>query len=154
MAEASEEWVITSAINVESRVLRFSSRAQLTTAMTSLLSPFRQTYRYLVRNYFISAQNHADKNYAHKQQRQAHESPVIFYSVVLGTIGPVMVVAVPPIREYFGYRPAEIVPNTYPRAYPYFTCGRLLTDHFSSQPTADNCTRIRRRVINLLGTGF
>ncbi|KAF9449541.1 hypothetical protein P691DRAFT_812299 [Macrolepiota fuliginosa MF-IS2] len=62
--------------------------------MASLLSPFRQTYRYL--------------------QRQAHESPVIFYSVVLGTIGPVMVATIPPIREHFGYRPAEMVPTTYP----------------------------------------
>lgn len=61
------------------------------------------------------------------QQRQAHESPVLFYSVVIGTIGPVMVVTVPPIREYFGYRPSEMVPTTYPRAFslpsdPTSTC--------------------------------
>ncbi|KAF4571502.1 putative N19M, NADH-ubiquinone oxidoreductase 9.5 kDa subunit [Pleurotus pulmonarius] len=47
-------------------------------------------------------------------QRQAHESPVIFYSCVIGAIGPVMVVTVPPIRERMGWRPAEVVPTSYP----------------------------------------
>lgn len=28
-----------------------------------------------------------------------------------------MVVAVPPIREHFGYKPAEMVPATYPRMF-------------------------------------
>ncbi|KAH9996526.1 hypothetical protein BJV77DRAFT_987515 [Russula vinacea] len=64
--------------------------------MSSILSPFRNTYRYL--------------------QRQAHESPVLFYSVVLGAIGPVLAYTVPPIREHFGYRPPEPIPITYPRA--------------------------------------
>ncbi|EDR08507.1 uncharacterized protein LACBIDRAFT_297246 [Laccaria bicolor S238N-H82] len=62
--------------------------------MASFASPFRSTYRYL--------------------QRQAHENPVIFYSCIIGAIGPVMVVAIPPIRERFGYQPAEMVPTTYP----------------------------------------
>ncbi|KAF8808716.1 hypothetical protein BYT27DRAFT_7188676 [Phlegmacium glaucopus] len=60
----------------------------------STFIPFRQTFRYM--------------------QRQAHESPVLFYSIVIGTIGPVMVVTVPPIREHFGYKRAEMVPTTYP----------------------------------------
>ncbi|PFH52975.1 hypothetical protein AMATHDRAFT_172490 [Amanita thiersii Skay4041] len=62
--------------------------------MASIVSPFRNTYRYL--------------------QRQAHESPVLFYSVVLGFIGPLMVVTIPPIRERMGYRPAEMVPTSFP----------------------------------------
>ncbi|KAF8349109.1 hypothetical protein F5887DRAFT_949332 [Amanita rubescens] len=62
--------------------------------MASITGPFRSTYRYL--------------------QRQAHENPVIFYSVIIGTIGPVLVVTVPPIRERWGYRPAEMVPTSYP----------------------------------------
>ncbi|KAI0260608.1 hypothetical protein BC834DRAFT_925818 [Gloeopeniophorella convolvens] len=62
--------------------------------MASFTAPFRTTYRYL--------------------QRQAHESPVLFYSVVMGSIGPVFAYAVPPIRESFGYRPAEPIPTTYP----------------------------------------
>ena len=52
------------------------------------------------------------------QQRQAHEQPVIFYSVVLGIIGPVMVLVVPPIRKSMGYKPSERPPTTYPRMYP------------------------------------
>ncbi|KAH9481739.1 NADH-ubiquinone oxidoreductase 9.5 kDa subunit [Psilocybe cubensis] len=62
--------------------------------MSAFASPFRNTYRYL--------------------QRQAHESPVIFYSVVIGAIGPVMAVVVPPIRESMGYKRAEMIPSTYP----------------------------------------
>ncbi|KAF9003937.1 hypothetical protein BDQ17DRAFT_1279322 [Cyathus striatus] len=62
--------------------------------MATITGPFRRTYRYL--------------------QTQAHESPVIFYSIVIGTIGPIMAAAVPPIRVHFGYKPAEMVPTTYP----------------------------------------
>ncbi|KAF8739418.1 hypothetical protein AX14_009787 [Amanita brunnescens Koide BX004] len=62
--------------------------------MVSFAAPFRTTYRYL--------------------QRHAHENPVIFYSVVIGTIGPVMLVTVPPLRERWGYKPAQMVPTTYP----------------------------------------
>ncbi|KAG6908343.1 hypothetical protein DXG01_005254 [Tephrocybe rancida] len=64
--------------------------------MASLLSPFRSTYRYM--------------------QRQAHENTVLFYSCVIGAIGPVMAITIPPIRERLGYRPAEYVPTTYPSA--------------------------------------
>ncbi|TCD71085.1 hypothetical protein EIP91_000177 [Steccherinum ochraceum] len=62
--------------------------------MAALFSPFRSTFRYM--------------------QRQAHESPVIFYSCILGVIGPVMVITVPPIRASLGWKPAERVPTTYP----------------------------------------
>ncbi|PPQ85381.1 hypothetical protein CVT25_006412 [Psilocybe cyanescens] len=62
--------------------------------MSAITSPFRNTYRYL--------------------QRQAHENPVIFYSVVIGAIGPVMAVVIPPIRENMGYKHAEMIPATYP----------------------------------------
>ncbi|OJT07232.1 hypothetical protein TRAPUB_1909 [Trametes pubescens] len=61
--------------------------------MASLFS-FRQTYRYL--------------------QRQAHEQPVIFYSLVIGLIGPVMLITVPPIRKTLGYRYADPIPTSYP----------------------------------------
>ncbi|TFL04041.1 hypothetical protein BDV98DRAFT_502965 [Pterulicium gracile] len=56
---------------------------------------FNRTYRYL--------------------QRQAHEQPVLFWSVVLGGIGPVMAFSVPRIREsYFGYTRQENVPSSFP----------------------------------------
>ncbi|EED78880.1 NADH-ubiquinone oxidoreductase 9.5 kDa subunit, partial [Postia placenta Mad-698-R] len=44
----------------------------------------------------------------------AHESPVIFFSCVLGAIGPLMVITVPPIRTSLGWKPAESIPTTYP----------------------------------------
>ena len=50
------------------------------------------------------------------QQRQAHEAPVIFYSCVIGALGPVILVGVPPIRKSLGYKPSEFIPTTYPRA--------------------------------------
>ncbi|EPS96304.1 hypothetical protein FOMPIDRAFT_1130657 [Fomitopsis schrenkii] len=62
--------------------------------MATLFSPLRTSYRYL--------------------QRQAHEQPVIFYSCVLGLIGPVMLVTVPPVRRAFGYKTPEQIPTTYP----------------------------------------
>ena len=49
------------------------------------------------------------------QQREAHERPVIFYSLVLGAIGPVMALTVPTIRKnYFGYVQPEAIPVSYP----------------------------------------
>ncbi|RSH90210.1 hypothetical protein EHS25_001544 [Saitozyma podzolica] len=47
-------------------------------------------------------------------QRQAHESPVIFYSLAIGFLGPVMVVTVPPIRKRMGWKPADRIPTTFP----------------------------------------
>ncbi|KAF9512056.1 hypothetical protein BS47DRAFT_1298233 [Hydnum rufescens UP504] len=47
-------------------------------------------------------------------RRSAHESPVVFYSVVLGLIGPVMVLTIPPIRKSLGYLPPERFPTSYP----------------------------------------
>ncbi|KAJ7364058.1 hypothetical protein DFH08DRAFT_681113, partial [Mycena albidolilacea] len=48
------------------------------------------------------------------QQRHAHESPVIFYSCVVGLIGPVVLVTVPPIKQRLGYKQAEPIPLSYP----------------------------------------
>ncbi|KAJ9095277.1 hypothetical protein QFC21_005643 [Naganishia friedmannii] len=44
----------------------------------------------------------------------AHEQPVIFYSLAIGSVGPLMALVVPPIRKSMGWRPAERVPTTYP----------------------------------------
>jgi hypothetical protein len=52
------------------------------------------------------------------QQRQAHESPVIFYSCLIGAAGPVIMVTVPPIRKSLGYQPTPHIPTSYPREYP------------------------------------
>ncbi|KAI0031014.1 hypothetical protein K488DRAFT_52972 [Vararia minispora EC-137] len=47
-------------------------------------------------------------------QRAAHEKPAIFYSLVIGAIGPVMVLTIPPIRKKLGYVPPPPPPVTYP----------------------------------------
>ncbi|KIY71506.1 hypothetical protein CYLTODRAFT_450682 [Cylindrobasidium torrendii FP15055 ss-10] len=48
-------------------------------------------------------------------QREAHERPVIFYSCIIGGIGPVLALTVPPFREkYLGYKRADPLPKTYP----------------------------------------
>ncbi|QIW95628.1 hypothetical protein AMS68_001146 [Peltaster fructicola] len=44
----------------------------------------------------------------------ARKKPAIFWSCVLGAIGPVMLVVVPPIRERLGDGPRPLVPFTYP----------------------------------------
>ncbi|CAO3612413.1 unnamed protein product [Mucor hiemalis] len=47
--------------------------------------------------------------------RFAIQRPVIFWSFVLGTAGPVMVFTVPKVRrEYFGFKGYEQLPITYP----------------------------------------
>ncbi|GAA6061698.1 hypothetical protein JCM10212_005990 [Sporobolomyces blumeae] len=62
--------------------------------MSALTGSFRRTYSYL--------------------QRQAHEQPAIFYSIALGFVGPIAVVAVPEVRKRFGWKPVERPPTTYP----------------------------------------
>ncbi|CCA67128.1 hypothetical protein PIIN_00962 [Serendipita indica DSM 11827] len=47
-------------------------------------------------------------------RRSAHESPVYFYSLVIGFTGPAILAIVPPIRKRMGYELAEAVPTTYP----------------------------------------
>ncbi|KAL0077505.1 NADH-ubiquinone oxidoreductase subunit NI9M [Phycomyces blakesleeanus] len=47
--------------------------------------------------------------------RFALERPVIFWSFVIGSAGPLMVWTVPTIRrEYFGFKGVERLPITYP----------------------------------------
>ncbi|CAD6892477.1 unnamed protein product [Tilletia controversa] len=62
--------------------------------MAAIFAPFRSTYRYL--------------------QRSAHEQPVVFYSLIIGSVGPVLVLTVPPIRRMYGWKPAERIPTSYP----------------------------------------
>ncbi|KAG9011614.1 hypothetical protein FRB94_000774 [Tulasnella sp. JGI-2019a] len=47
-------------------------------------------------------------------RRHAHENPTIFWSCVLGAIGPVMAIAIPPIRQSWGWTRPEKVPTSYP----------------------------------------
>ncbi|SCZ89931.1 BZ3500_MvSof-1268-A1-R1_Chr1-3g01670 [Microbotryum saponariae] len=115
----------------------------------SILGPFRQSYRYLVRpdhhhqacdaalalestlefggakRWLIACTLELTPMYrtvlcrcsmpCHSlQQRSAHEQPVIFYSIAIGLVGPLMVLVVPEVRRSWGWRPAERPPTTYP----------------------------------------
>ncbi|THV07441.1 N19M, NADH-ubiquinone oxidoreductase 9.5 kDa subunit [Dendrothele bispora CBS 962.96] len=63
--------------------------------MASLFRPFQNSWNFM--------------------RRMSHEQPVIYWSCILGGIGPLLVVAVPPIRKsVFGYSPAEAPPQSYP----------------------------------------
>ncbi|PGH16768.1 hypothetical protein AJ80_05083 [Polytolypa hystricis UAMH7299] len=44
----------------------------------------------------------------------SHERPAIFYSIILGTMGPVCLVTIPPVRRYFGDTKPAPIPLTYP----------------------------------------
>jgi hypothetical protein len=47
----------------------------------------------------------------------AIEKPAIFYSIVIGSLGPVLVVAVPPIRTRLGDPKRPEIPLTYPSTH-------------------------------------
>ena len=81
-----------------------------------------------------------------QQQRQANESPVLFYSVVLRFVGPVLVFGAPPTREQMGYRPPEPIPTTYLSAFlhrPKFYIHGLVYAVPKRPKTA--CAGLRRR---------
>ncbi|OIW31034.1 hypothetical protein CONLIGDRAFT_297652 [Coniochaeta ligniaria NRRL 30616] len=44
----------------------------------------------------------------------SREKPAYFWSVVIGSLGPISMVAVPPIRRAFGDFDAPAIPLTYP----------------------------------------
>jgi hypothetical protein len=51
--------------------------------------------------------------------------PAYFYSIIVGCIGPVLVVTVPPIRRYMGEEQIQKIPMTYPGTYAEIQ-GRVL----------------------------
>ncbi|KAI1379001.1 NADH-ubiquinone oxidoreductase 9.5 kDa subunit [Hypoxylon crocopeplum] len=44
----------------------------------------------------------------------ARETPALYWSIVIGTAGPVILATVPPIRKRLGYERPPPVPMTYP----------------------------------------
>lgn len=44
----------------------------------------------------------------------AHEKPAIFFSLLIGTTGPVLLASLPPIRRALG----DVDPNPIPLSYP------------------------------------
>jgi len=49
----------------------------------------------------------------------SHEKPAIFYASCIASMGPVFLIAVPPLRRRFGDDPRERIPLTYPSKWPY-----------------------------------
>lgn len=83
----------------------------------------------------------------------------MFYSIVIGSVGPVAVVAVPPIRKAYGWKPAEKVPTSYPRKSPQ-DGKRMQTIHadhafdgvHSACASTSRDQRLRRRVISRIAS--
>jgi hypothetical protein len=45
----------------------------------------------------------------------AHEKPALFFSTVLGCVGPISLLFWRPMKEkYFGWQPRPLIPTTYP----------------------------------------
>ncbi|KIY44077.1 hypothetical protein FISHEDRAFT_77990 [Fistulina hepatica ATCC 64428] len=66
----------------------------MATIASRLTNPFMRTYRTL--------------------QRHAHENPAYFFSVAIGSMGPVLLVVGLPLKRYFGWKAVERVPTAYP----------------------------------------
>lgn len=47
----------------------------------------------------------------------SHEKPAIFYSIIIGSMGPVCLVAIPPMRRYAGDEDPPPIPLTYPSEF-------------------------------------
>jgi hypothetical protein len=53
----------------------------------------------------------------------SHEKPALFYSIVIGAMGPVSLVVIPPMRRWAGDDDPPRVPLTYPGMYmPFLDC--------------------------------
>ena len=50
----------------------------------------------------------------------SHEKPAIFYSIIIGSLGPLTLFVVPPIRHRLGDGPRETIPLTYPGMFFFF----------------------------------
>lgn len=54
----------------------------------------------------------------------SYEKPAIFYSIIVGSMGPVALVTLPPIRRFFGDVDPEPIPLTYPSKEILFLSAR------------------------------
>jgi hypothetical protein len=52
----------------------------------------------------------------------ARNKPAIFWSIVVGSVGPVMALVVPPMRARFGDGPRPQIPLTYPSESLWAVC--------------------------------
>jgi hypothetical protein len=49
----------------------------------------------------------------------SRERPALFWSVIIGAVGPIAMPIVPPIRRYFGDVDPAVVPTSYPSKTTY-----------------------------------
>ncbi|WEW55987.1 n19m, NADH-ubiquinone oxidoreductase 9.5 kDa subunit [Emydomyces testavorans] len=59
----------------------------------------------------------------------AIEKPAIFYSIVMGSLGPVALVTLPPIRRYFG----DVDPPPVPMSYPIPSGPRKIPEGYDDE---------------------
>jgi hypothetical protein len=57
----------------------------------------------------------------------ARNKPAIFWSIVVGSVGPVMALVVPPMRARFGDGPRPQIPLTYPSESSWSDCSHIIT---------------------------
>ncbi|CCG84092.1 protein of unknown function [Taphrina deformans PYCC 5710] len=75
----------------------------------------------------------------------AHERPNVFYSLLIGAMGPITLLTVPPIRKSLGYTRAEPVPLSYPfapqaqRAHAHHQAHHMM-HNYSHSPLARSTT--------------
>ncbi|OBT84138.1 hypothetical protein VE02_07491 [Pseudogymnoascus sp. 03VT05] len=55
----------------------------------------------------------------------AIEKPAIFYSIIVGSMGPVLVLTVPKIRHRLGDGPRPPIPSTYPSTFLHHFNARI-----------------------------
>jgi hypothetical protein len=59
----------------------------------------------------------------------ARNKPAIFWSIVVGSVGPVMALVVPPMRARFGDGPRPQIPLTYPSESLWPVCSHIIVSH-------------------------
>lgn len=62
----------------------------------------------------------------------AHEKPAIFYSLIIGASGPLMLLIVPPIKRRMGVKDPEPIPMTYPSMFSFLLWGISFASLFVS----------------------
>jgi len=59
----------------------------------------------------------------------SHERPAIFYSMVIGSLGPIITIVAPPLRKRYGDGPRPKIPLTYPSKSTYASTGHAKWCH-------------------------
>nr|POF07144.1 nadh-ubiquinone oxidoreductase 9.5 kda subunit [Quercus suber] len=88
------------------------SQTQLPSASRAVRTLFSRSRSAIA--YPIMAPVHFWSNPVSYVQWAARAKPAILWSIVVGSMGPVILVVAPPVRRYFGDGPRPQIPLTYP----------------------------------------